>query len=111
MTHEYFTIDEVVSDSIFRANPVNIGGYKFRFIKLSPSLLEFGINREKLLRYSDPEKTILDFVYLSRQGSKPFDKIAMDVKDWIKNISKNKLYKYVTKYPKTVAKIIEMVTK
>jgi hypothetical protein len=109
MTHEYFTIDEVINDSLFRANPVNIDGYKFRFIKLSSHLLEFGIKSEGLLRYSDPEKTILDFVYLSRQKGKPSNRIVMDVADWTKNISENKLKKYAIKYPKTVAKTVEMM--
>ncbi len=113
MTHEYFTIDEVISDSIFRANPVNIIGYKFKFVKISPSLLNFGImeSKNKRLRYSDPEKTILDFIYLSLQEGTPSNRTAMDVADWAKDISKNKLNKYVMRYPKTVAKTVEMMIK
>lgn len=111
MTHEYFTIDEVISDSLFRSNPINIAGYRFKFIKLSPSLLEFGIERNGRLYYSDPEKTILDFIYLSRHDGITSDKISMDVGDWIKDISKNKLHKYAMKYPKTVKKIAEMIIK
>lgn len=109
MTHEYFTIDEVISDSIFRANPVNIVGYKFKFIKLAHPLIKFGIKSKGLLRYSDPEKTILDFVYLSLQEGTPSNRISMDVGDWAKDISENKLNKYVIKYPKTVAKTVEMM--
>jgi hypothetical protein len=111
MTHEYFTIDEVVSDSLFRANPIEIVGYKFKFIKLSPPLVKFGIKEEGLLRYSDPEKTILDFIYLSRQGGMTFEKIAMDVGDWIKDISKKRLRTYAMKYPRTVGKVAELVIK
>ncbi len=111
MTHEYFTIDEVVSDSLFRSKPVSISGYRFKFIKLSPSLLEFGMVKEGTLRYSDPEKTILDFIYLSRhQGATP-DKISMDVGEWIKEISLSKLHKYAMKYPKTVRKTVELAVK
>lgn len=109
MTHEYFTIDEVISDSIFRANPVNIVGYKFKFIKLASPLIKFGIKSNGLLRYSDPEKTILDFVYLSLQEGTPSNRISMDVGDWAKDISENKLNKYVMKYPKTVSKTVEMM--
>ena len=37
-------------------------------MKLSPALVRFGIKKEANdLRYSDPEKTILDFIYLARQ--------------------------------------------
>jgi hypothetical protein len=35
----------------------------------------------------------------------------MDVGDWAKDISENKLNKYVIKYPKTVAKTVEMIIK
>jgi hypothetical protein len=62
-----------------------------------------------MLRYSDPEKTILDFIYLSLQDGQSSNRISMDVADWAKDISKNKLDKYLIKYPKTVAKTVEMI--
>lgn len=105
MTHEYFAIDEVVSDAIFRAKPVNIAGNRFRFVKFSPALLGFGIRREGAYRYSDPEKTILDFVYLLTYRGMPAERIVMDVADWASGISENKTRKYSANYPKTVAKI------
>lgn len=111
MTHEYFTIDEVISDSLFRAKPINIAGYKFRFIKLSPELIKFGIKEEGMIRYSDPEKTILDFIYLSRHEGTSSEKISMDVGDWAKDISEKKLRKYAMNYPKTVGKTVEMMIK
>lgn len=113
MTHEYFTIDEVISDSLFRANPVNIVGYKFRFIKISPSLLNFGIKKDNStgIRYSDPEKTILDFIYLSTQDGADANRVAMDVSDWAKDVSKDKIRKYSKNYPKTVANVVELVIK
>lgn len=113
MTHEYFTIDEVISDSVFRANPVNIVGYRFRFVKISPTLLNFGIKESKntMLRYSDPEKTILDFIYLAKQDGVPANRIVMDVSEWAERISKEKLKKYSKNYPKTVMAIAEEVIK
>jgi hypothetical protein len=109
MTHEHFAVEDVVSDSIFRANPFDIAGYKFRFVKLSPSLVSFGIKEEGLLRYSDPEKTILDFIYLARQKGVPADKIIADVSAWAAALSEDGLRKYAKKYPKTVAAVAEMV--
>jgi hypothetical protein len=109
MTHEHFAIEEVVSDSVFRANPFDIAGYKFRFVKLSPPLVSFGIKEERALRYSDPEKTILDFIYLARQKGVPADRIVADVSSWAKGLSKDRLRKYAKKYPKTVAAIADMV--
>src|SRR3972149_4696018 len=40
MTHEHFAIDYVVNDKIFRAKQIQIAGYKFKFVKLKPSLFK-----------------------------------------------------------------------
>lgn len=101
MTHEHFVVDYVVNDKIFRAKPVNIAGYKFKFIKVASPLLEFGVKKDKL-RYSDAEKTILDFIYIWRYNGIPKDKIVLDVAEWTKNISKDKILEYAEIYPKTV---------
>ncbi|MEX0862260.1 hypothetical protein [Nitrosopumilus sp.] len=113
MTHEYFTIDEVISDSLFRAKPITIAGYKFKFVKISPSLLNFGIKKSNntMLYYSDPEKTILDFVYLSTQDGVPANRVIMDVSEWSEKVSKEKLKKYSKNYPKTVAAVAEELSK
>lgn len=110
MTHEHFAIEDVISDSLFRANPVRIAGYRFKFLKLSPSLLGFGLRKEDNgVRYSDPEKTVLDFIYVWRYNGVPHDKIIGDVSAWAKYASKEKLRRYAKKYPKTVAEIVERV--
>ncbi len=108
ITHEHFAIDYVISDRLFRAKPVRIADYKFKFIKLSPLLLEFGLTKDGL-RYSDSEKTILDFIYIWRYNGVPETKIIMDVAEWTKNISRDKIREYAEKYPKTVREIVEEV--
>ncbi len=108
MTHESFAIDYVVNDRLFRSKPINIAGCKYRFIKLAPKLLKFGVIEDNL-RYSDPEKTILDFIYTWRYNGVPKEKIALDVSEWAKGISGEKTKKYAVNYPKTVQEIVEMV--
>ena len=110
MTHEHFAIDYVASDKVFRAKPMNIAGYKFKFIKLASPLLEFGITKDRL-RYSDVEKTILDFIYMWRYNGIPKDKIVLDVAEWAKDISKDKIKEYAKRYPKTIQKIVEEVVR
>lgn len=110
MTHESFAIDYVVNDKLLRTNPINIAGYKFRFIKLTPRLTRFGIIENKL-RYSDREKTILDFIYIRRYNGVPKEKIALDVSEWVKDVSREKTREYSVNYPKTVQKIADMVAK
>jgi hypothetical protein len=112
MTHETFAVEDVVSDKIFRANPFTIAGYKFKFSRLSRSLLDFGIRKgENAIRYSDPDKTILDFIYLWKYNGIPEEKIAADIAGWAKSASKGKLSAYAKMYPKTTAKIAVRVAK
>lgn len=112
MTHETFAVEDVINDKLFRANPFAIAGYKFKFSRLSPSLLDFGIRKAKSgVRYSDPEKTILDFIYLWRYNGVPNEKIIADVSEWAKSISKEKTRSYAKKYPKTVAKILQRLVR
>jgi predicted transcriptional regulator of viral defense system len=108
MTHESFSVDYVVNDKLLRSKPINIAGYKYRFIKLTPKLIQFGVIDDNL-RYSDPEKTILDFIYTWRYNGVPREKIILDVSDWAKDISGEKTIKYVVNYPKTVREIAHEV--
>jgi len=106
MTHETFTVEDVINDKLFRAHSFTIAGYKFKFSRLSPSLLSFGIERaENGVRYSDPEKTVLDFMYLWRYNGIPEEKITVDIAGWAKRLSRETLRTYAKKYPNTVAEI------
>lgn len=109
MTHEHFTIEEVVNESIFRPRPMKIAGYSFKFVKISPSLLNFGIIEKDGIRHSDPEKTILDFMYVWRYNGIPEDKIIADASEWASNVSRDRLKKYAKNYPMTIRKIAERV--
>lgn len=110
LTHEYFAVEDVINDTLFRATPINIAGYKFKFTKLSPPLVGFGIKKkDEIIRYSDPEKTILDFIYIWKYNGIPDEKIIIDISEWASHASKEKLKNYAKKYPKTVAEIVERV--
>jgi len=109
MTHETFVIDDVISDSIFRQNPMTIADHKFRFIKISKKLMHFGIKKYGLVKFSDPEKTILDFIYLGKYNGKSNKRIVSDVYDWSQNIHKDILKQYSKHYPKTIREIIQEI--
>ena len=112
MTHETFAVEDVISDSLFRANPITIAGYKFKFVKLSPSLVGFGVRKsDNGIPCSGPEKTVLDFIYVWRYNGIPEDKIVADVSEWARHASRKKLRSYAKKYPKTVAEIAARVAK
>lgn len=105
LTHEYFAVDSVINDRLFRANEVGIAGHGFRFIKIKPSLI-FGTKKRGLIRYSDLEKTILDFVYLGRYRGIPTERILLDVSDLMEKASGRKLREYARKYPRSIRQII-----
>jgi len=108
MTHEHFPTEEVLNDKIFRRNPIAVDGYKFRFRKIKSGLFGFGIvDDESGLRYSDPEKTILDFIYIWRYNGVPEDKIILDLSEWKENISPYKIKEYAKHYPKTTEKTLK----
>ena len=106
MTHELYAIDYVVNDKIQRSKPMNITCYLFRFVKVKPQLLGFGVVGGELRR-SDPEKTVLDFIYLWRYNGMPDQRIIQSVKEWMNSVDIVKLRDYSRYYPKTVARQLE----
>ena len=94
-THEYFTIDYVISDILYRNKPITINNGKFKFYKLKPSLLKFGTIKNSF-KYSNLGKTLLDFIYLHNYSGKPKVKILMDILDYMQNLSTNKIRKYIS---------------
>ena len=109
MTHESFVIDHILNDKLSRPNPMEIMGYNVKFYRVSSKLLKFGILKRRNIRYSDPEKTILDFMYIWRYNGVSKKRIIMDIGDYAENVSKGKLRKYVKHYPRTVKETLEGV--
>ena len=97
LTHEYFTIDYVINDKIFRAKPITMMGRKVKFYKLSPKMFSFGIIKRKI-NYSDSERTLLDLLYLKHYSKEEFEEIA-------EGLSKTKLLKYAKNYNSGVINI------
>ena len=97
LTHEYFTIDYIINDKIFRAKPITIMGRRVKFYKLSKKMFSFGIIK-KNINYSDSEKTLLDLLYLKHYSKEEFEEIA-------KELSETKLIKYAKNYNKSVINI------
>lgn len=108
ITHEFFNINYIISERFYRSKLINIDNHKFKFIKIKPALTDFGIINNRY-RYSDLEKTILDFTYLWLYNSIPRKKILMDVREYFGEFSMNKLTKYSENYPNSVKSIIEEI--
>jgi hypothetical protein len=108
LTHEYFTTTFVISDAIGRPKPFEILGHKVKFIKVSKKLFGFGIVKGKL-NYSEPEKTVLDMIYLSRYNGLAESEVEGRVSDVLEHCSKDKLESYAGKYPSSVKKFLEKI--
>jgi len=99
LTHEYFTIEFVLNDKIFRAKPITIMGKKVKFYKISPKLMNQGIFF-KNYPFSNPEKTALDLFYLRHYDFSNFEALA-------EKLNKKKLKEYSKNYDKRTIKAVE----
>ena len=110
VTHEYFTRTWVLNDTMKR-KPRGLAGITLEFVKIKPSLFEFGIIAEETkngisIKYSNLEKTLLDIAYLSKKNGSS-DYAAKQIFVEYEDISnKERLYDYSKKYPKTIQRLI-----
>ena len=63
MTHEYFMIDYVITDSFKTTKVIRVLDRNFRFLQWSDWHFESGIIKQEGIRFSDLEKTVLDLAY------------------------------------------------
>lgn len=106
-TYEYYSRIFLVTPVITRSRPVTILGEKVQFVKLKESLLGFGVVKRREIRYSDLEKTLLDFIYLKRYN-KRLNADAV-VREHIAKAKKEKLMEYSKAYPKSVQREVEAI--
>ena len=107
MTHEYFDALFVLSDSIYRPRPIHIQGEKAWFIKIKPWLTSFGIVRKRDVAFSDPEKTILDVLYLSRYGRISERTVRGMLTEYSEELDWGKVSRYLRYYPRSLMRIME----
>ena len=109
MTHEERRDEAVISDSFYRIHGVSIGHKRFVIRKWRAEMLTFGLIGRGPYRYSDPEKTVLDFAYWDYwRGSKG----KPETRAWREHASRmdeRKVRRYLRHYPRTVASLVEAV--
>jgi len=106
LTHEFFDTIFILNDRIYRPKEIKVGGEKVKFVKLSSKLVDFGIVNESSTRFSDVEKTLLDFVYISRYRSVPEERITSMIEEYKKRVKADKVMEYLKFYPKSVEKVV-----
>ncbi len=107
LTHEFYETTFVLNNEIFRPKEIRIAGSKVKFIKLKDSLFGFGIVERDGVKFSDPEKTVLDFIYIFRYRGVGEERIISVIEDYAKGLEKRKLKEYLKFYPKAVSGVVE----
>ncbi|WP_297421172.1 hypothetical protein [Thermococcus sp.] len=107
LTHEYFARIFILNDRIYRSKTLKIYGENVEFIKIKPGLTEFGVTDRGRIKYSDVEKTLLDFLYLSRYNPKLRPTAENVVMEYWDAANKEKIREYLTYYPVSLRKVLE----
>ncbi|RJS82994.1 hypothetical protein CW706_06465 [Candidatus Bathyarchaeota archaeon] len=107
LTHEFFDTIFVLNDRIFRPKEIRIAGEKVKFVKLKNKLFGFGTIKKDEIKFSDPEKTILDFIYIFRYRNVAEERIISMIEEYADNLEKRKIRSYLKFYPKTVSRVVE----
>jgi predicted transcriptional regulator of viral defense system len=106
LTHEYFDVTYVITDSIRTTRTVSALDLRLRCIRWKPALLSFGIQEKGALRFSDPERTLLDLAYrASYSGADPVE-TWRQAEEYNVELDSVKLRKYLRSYPKRLQKVI-----
>ena len=106
LTHEFFRTIFVVNDEVYRPKEIEIAGEKVKFLKLKGKLLSLGVVDRDGIRFSDAEKTLLDFAYVFRYHSLPEERIISTIRDYARNLDRKKIKAYLRLYPKSVEKVV-----
>ena len=109
MTHEYFFIDYVITDSYRTTKVISIAGYNFRFIRRGSRFFENGMVRNKMIRYSDKERTVLDIAYRDYLKSHKPDYYLGVLREYREIIALDKLRKHLSPFPRRFTEEVEML--
>ncbi len=106
LTHEFFTTDTIINDTIFRKHTVAVLGRKVRFIKVKRSLFRKGISRVGHAPCASVEKTVLDMVYLSKYRGLPDAEIEARIRPLLAPCSRAALVALSKDYNASTARFI-----
>lgn len=105
-THEYFAAEAVVTDSLYRIKGIEVEGRRFIILRWKPGMLDFGLVTKGLLRFSDPEKTVLDLAYRARWNGLPDSEIVALVDEHRAGLDPGRLRRYLRRYPESLREVL-----
>jgi len=107
LTHEYFTVNYVITDSYRTTKIIKIADTRFQFLKWSRRHFTFGVKKEFELKFSDREKTILDLVYKRYLDSRDEHQAISPFVEYERILDKSKIRMYLEEYPQKIRKIVQ----
>jgi predicted transcriptional regulator of viral defense system len=99
LTHEYFTVDYLVTDALRTTKPVGILGRRFAIMRRDRRRFRDGIVRSGGIRFSDPERTVLDLAHRAFITGRPAEDAAGLLEEYGARADKKKLRSYIASYP------------
>jgi hypothetical protein len=111
MTHEYFRVNYVITNSLRTTKAIKVLDTEFRFIKWRPAAFEVGLKTMNGLGYSDKEKTILDLIYARYTNKKMRNKDTLGrAKDLLVQyggqLDIERFERYISNYPIRMGNIV-----
>jgi len=100
MTHEYFNIEYVITDSYRTTKTIRILDSNFNFLKRSKDHFGFGIVKRKNVFFSDPEKTVLDLTHKGYLKGKESNYFLSPIWNYEDTLDMDKLTSYLEHYPR-----------
>lgn len=107
LTHEDRREETVVATDLYRIEGVKVGTGRFVVHKWSEDLAGFGLLERGLLRYSDPEKTVLDLAYLDHWRKRRGDAPRRTWAEHVDHVDAAALRGYLDRYPDGVREMVE----
>jgi len=109
MTHEYFTVGQVVTDTYKTPRPIWVVDGRYTFLRWNMTLHGFGIIKNGKIRYSNPEKTVLDLCYRRHNLKMDPNSVREIFEEYKAQLNRKKVLEYLKHYPKRMSKILEGV--
>lgn len=106
MTHEDGGVDFVVNARLFRPSAVKVGLRRFVILRWKPEMLAFGGLRDGLLRWSNPEKTLLDLAFHETNRAARGAPRAGLWTEYVGSVDTRKARAYLRHYPPRVAEAV-----
>ncbi|MEA3559003.1 MAG: hypothetical protein U9R75_07095, partial [Candidatus Thermoplasmatota archaeon] len=87
------------TDSYRTTKVIKIQGTDFRFVQRGKNHFDRGIRIENGIRYSLPEKTILDLAYRSYLNTKKKEMYLFPIREYRESVNLERLREYLNSYP------------